>query len=101
MQNFTKITQRNFALIATAAVMAFAGTAVRAETNDDMSFSGMFKADRLDANKDGMVSKAEFMAMMEKAWDMKSKEMKVSSDKMTMQQMTAFNQWLSRGEKNK
>ena len=81
--------------------MAFAGTAVRAETADDMSFSGMFKADRLDGNKDGMVSKAEFMAMMDKAWDMKSKEMKVSGDKMTMQQMAAFNQWLSRGEKNK
>ena len=95
------ISKRNFALVASALALGFAGTAVRAETNDDMSFSGMFKADRLDAIKDGMISKAEFMAMMDKAWDMKSKEMKVSGDKMTMQQMAAFNQWLSRGEKNK
>ena len=29
------------------------GTAARAETNDDMSYSGMFKADRIDKNKDG------------------------------------------------
>ena len=85
--------------LATAASLGSAGLA-HAETNDDMSFSGMFKADRIDGNKDGMVSKAEFMAMMEKAYDMKAKEMKAKPVGMTMEQFKAFTAWLSRGEKN-
>jgi hypothetical protein len=85
--------------LATAAALSSAMPA-RAETHDDMSFSGMFKADRIDGNKDGMVSKAEFLAMMEKAYDMKAKEMKAKTVGMSMEQFKAFSSWLSRGEKN-
>jgi Ni2+-binding GTPase involved in maturation of urease and hydrogenase len=93
--------RQRFLILAIATAAALGGaTSARAETNDDMSFSGMFKADRLDVNKDNMVSKAEFLAMMDKAYDMKAKEMKAKSMGMTMEQFKAFSAWLSRGEKN-
>lgn len=40
-------------------------------------YSRLFEMRQMDSNKDGMVSKAEFLAMAAKAWDMKSAEMKV------------------------
>jgi hypothetical protein len=79
-------TRQILAIVSTALALGAFGSAARAETNDDMSFSGMFKADRIDKNKDKMVSKAEFLEMMGKMWDMKSKEMKAKDDKFTMEQ---------------
>jgi hypothetical protein len=79
-------TRHILAIVSTALALSAFGTTARAETNDDMSFSGMFKADRIDKNKDKMVSKAEFLEMMSKMWDMKAKEMKAKDDKFTMQQ---------------
>jgi hypothetical protein len=73
---------RRLALVTATLALALAGTAARAETNDDMSFSGMFKVDRIDRNKDKMVSRAEFLDQMGKVWDMKAKEMKVKDTKM-------------------
>ncbi len=75
-------TQRFVAALSAAVLLSTAMTATRAEKDDDMSFSGMFKMDRIDKNKDGMVSKAEFMAMMGKVYDMKAKEMKVKGGMM-------------------
>lgn len=40
-------------------------------------YSRLFEMRQMDSNKDGMVSKAEFLAMAAKAWDMKAAEMKV------------------------
>lgn len=71
------------AILSTAIALGAAGTAARATTQDDMSFSGMFKMDRIDKNKDKMVSKAEFLEMMGKVYDMKAKEMKVKGGMMT------------------
>lgn len=70
------------ALVAAALALSLAGTAARAESNDDMSFSGMYKVDRIDRNKDKMVSRAEFLEQMGKVWDMKAREMKVKDMKM-------------------
>ena len=84
-----------------ALALTTSSLAVRAEGNDDMSFSGMFKLDRIDKNKDGMVSKAEFLEMMGKAYDMKAKEMKVKGGMMGTDDYKAFSAFLSRGEKNK
>ena len=64
---------------------------------DDNSFSGMFKMAMMDTDKDGMVSKAEFLAMMSKVWDMKAKEMAVKGDKMSGDEMKKMVVWLSRG----
>lgn len=84
------------ALTAALALGAF-GTAARAETNDDMSFSGMFKIDRIDRNKDGMVSKAEFLEMMGKVYDMKLKEMKVKGDKVTAAELQQIMMYFKAG----
>jgi hypothetical protein len=75
--------KRLIAVLSTALALGAFGTAARAETNDDMSFSGMFKLDRIDKNKDKMVSRAEFLEMMGKVYDMKAKEMKVKGGNMT------------------
>jgi Ca2+-binding EF-hand superfamily protein len=89
--------KRFITIVATALVLGAAGTAVRAESNDDMSFSGMFKMDRLDKNKDGMVSKAEFMTMMDKVWEMKTKEMKVKGGKMSAEDFNQVLMYLKAG----
>ena len=73
---------RRIALATATLALALAGTAARAETADDMSFSGMVQLDRIDRNKDKMVSRAEFLDQMGKVWDMKAKEMKVKDMKM-------------------
>ncbi len=82
-------------------LLAGAGTLTRAETSDDMSFSGMFTSDRIGARKDTMMKKADFLAMAGKAWDMKAKEMKLQGDAMNATQYADFTRFLSRGEKNK
>lgn len=88
-------------LMAISFALVAGSTAARAETNDDVSFSGMFKMEMMDKNKDSMVSKSEFMAMMGKAWDMKAKDMKLKGDKMSDTEFKSFVGFLSRGEKNK
>ena len=90
-----------FPLIAISFALIAGSSAARAETNDDASFSGMFKPAMMDTNKDGMVSKAEFLAAMGKAWDMKAKEMMVKGDMMADVDFKSFMGFLSRGEKNK
>jgi Ca2+-binding EF-hand superfamily protein len=75
-------TTKLIATLSTALALGTFGAVAQAETNDDMSFSGMFKMERLDKNKDGMVSKEEFLEMMGKVYDMKAKEMKVKGGKM-------------------
>jgi len=82
-------------LLATALVLA-TGTA-RAESMDDNSFSGMYKMERLDKNKDGMVSKAEFIEMMGKVWDMKAKEMKLKADKANAKEIEQILMYLRAG----
>lgn len=40
-------------------------------------YSRLFEMREMDRNKDGMITKEEFLAMVSKAWDMKAAEMKV------------------------
>ena len=52
-------------------------------------------AEIIDANKDGMVSKKEFMDAMSKTWDMhmmeaKKADPKMAKDRMTLQQYLEF-----------
>ena len=54
-----------------------------------------FQMDKVDMNKDGMVSKKEFMEAMGKTWDMhmaeaKKADPKMPKDKMTLQQYVEF-----------
>jgi Ca2+-binding EF-hand superfamily protein len=64
--------------IATVALFPVA----HAETMDDMRFGDIVTVKMMDKNKDGMVSRAEFIEMMGKVWDMKAKKMGVKGDRM-------------------
>lgn len=71
--------------------------AVSAETFEDMSFDGMMKMPMLDANKDGKVSKKEFLDMMGKMWDAKMKKMSVAGDAVSEAQMREILMYLKAG----
>ena len=78
-------------LIASLAIAAAAlcgtGSALAAgEAGDFYMFSEIMAMKMMDKDKDGMVSKKEYMDMMSKAWDMNAKKMGVKGDKMTTQQ---------------
>lgn len=79
------------ALVITAAtaLVGISGPARAVEgTQDD--FMLLFKMSNMDKNKDGMVSKKEFMAMMDKAYDMKAKGMGAKAGLMTEAQIKEF-----------
>ena len=90
-------TKRLIATLSAALALGTFGLAAHAETNDDMSFSGMFKMVKVDKNKDGMVSRAEFIEMMGKIYDMKAKEMKVKGDKMSQAEIQQIMMYLKAG----
>jgi Ca2+-binding EF-hand superfamily protein len=72
-------------VIATAVAGLSAPARAQEGTQDD--FMLLFKMQMMDKNKDGMVSKKEFIAMMEKAHDMKAKAMGAEGGLMTEAQM--------------
>lgn len=77
-------------LIATLAVATagFAGPALAQEgTQDDFM---LFRMAMVDKNKDGMVSKKEVMAMIEKAYDMAAKKMGAKNGLLSEAQMREF-----------
>jgi hypothetical protein len=93
---------RLISILATSLVLTAFGGGARAAGNED--FFVMFSTAQIDGcvdgKKDGMVSKAEFMTMMEKAWANKAKEMNVKGDKMSTEDFKKLMGWFSRGEKN-
>lgn len=84
------------AAIVAVSLMALAAPA-QAQTQDDMSFAGMLKIDRIDSNKDRMVSRAEFLAQMGKIWDMKMKQMRITRDLLNEQEMQQILQYMRAG----
>ncbi len=79
-------------LIVAAAFVAMNSMAASHATGD-MKPAEMMKAPMMDTNKDGMVSKAEFLEMAGKMYDMKAKEMKAKDGMMTHSQFQDF--WIS------
>ena len=75
-------------VIATAAAGLSAPVRAQEGTQDD--FMLLFKMQMMDKNKDSMVSKKEFMAMMDKAYDMKAKAMGAKGGMMSEAQMREF-----------
>jgi Ca2+-binding EF-hand superfamily protein len=66
---------RPIAATATAVLTLLLATApARAETEADMSFDGMVKMVRMDKNKDGRVSRKEFLDRMSTVWDMRARK---------------------------
>jgi Ca2+-binding EF-hand superfamily protein len=80
------------AVLVIATATAFAGLSgpARAQEGTQDDFMLFFKMKMIDADKDGMVSKKEFMAMMEKAYDMKAKAMGAKGGMITEAQMKEF-----------
>lgn len=66
-----------------AALLAGVGAA-HADGIENMGFGDVMSMKMIDTNKDGMVSKAEFLDMMGKLFDAKAKKMGVKGGKMTL-----------------
>jgi hypothetical protein len=80
-----------------AATLLAAGTAFAAGSTEYYPFSEIMAMKMMDKNKDGMVSKKEYMDMMSKAWDMNAAKMGVKGDKMTTDQFNQLLQYLKAG----
>jgi hypothetical protein len=91
-----KIAQR-LALTMIAAAALIGTTITRAETMDDMRFGDIATMKMMDKNKDGMVSKAEFLEMMGKVYDMKAKQMKSKGGVMSSVEFDEFAKYLRAG----
>jgi Ca2+-binding EF-hand superfamily protein len=85
-------------LVLTATVLAAAASFSLPSMAQEIKREEMvtfFQTPMIDANKDGMVSKKEFMDAMAKAWDMhmaeaKKADPKMPKDKMTLPQYIEF-----------
>lgn len=77
-------------IVATATALAGLSGAARAQEGTQDDFMLFFKMKMMDKNADGMVSKQEFMAMMDKAYDMKAKAMGAKGGMITEAQMKEF-----------
>jgi hypothetical protein len=65
---------------------AFFAVNAMADTLPGTKIAEMMTVKMIDTNKDGMVSKAEFLAMAGKAFDMKATEMKAKDSKLKADQ---------------
>ena len=59
-------------------------------------YSRLMEMREMDKNKDGMISKEEFLDMIGKAWDMKLEEMKVHTDTLSPEHIKELEKTLGR-----
>ena len=92
-----KLTLRHLvrATAAVAAIASFSLPVLAQDVRREDSVTYYLQMDKVDANKDGMVSKKEFMDAMARTWDMHMAEArkadpKMMKDKMTLQQYREF-----------
>ena len=78
-----------------AVAIAVAATGTAALAQGDI-YSRLFEMKQMDSDKDGMVSKDEFLAMVAKLWDMHSLEVKIKGNKMTPEQTKELEKVLGR-----
>jgi Ca2+-binding EF-hand superfamily protein len=83
--------------LAAATLLCAAGTASAAGSSEYFPFAEIMSMKMIDKDKDGMVSKKEFMDMMSMAWDMNAKKMGVKGDKMKAEDFTQLMQYLKAG----
>jgi len=70
-----------------AATLVATNSFAAAHAAGEMKASDMTKMPMMDTNKDGMVSKEEFLAAMGKVFDMKAKEMGAKDGKLDAGQL--------------
>ena len=78
-----------------AVALALAGTSAAALADGDI-YSRLMDMRAMDRNRDGMVSKEEFLAMVAKAWDMHAQENKVRNGKLNPEQLKELEKVLGR-----
>ncbi|HSI53225.1 MAG TPA: EF-hand domain-containing protein [Ramlibacter sp.] len=85
--------------IALATAVLASGTAFAAgPTNAEYyAFQEIMSMKMIDKNKDGMVSKKEFMDMMTMAWEMNAKKMGTKGEMMSDAQFKEFLMYLKAG----
>jgi len=93
----TTTTATRFTLAALGVALAVAAPLARAETMDDMRFGDIATVKMMDKNKDGMVSKAEFLEMMGKLYDAKAKKMGSKNGVMNSAEFDEFTKYLRAG----
>lgn len=93
-----KLKQLTTALALTAAMLAAGTTFAASPTNAEYyPFAEIMSMKMIDKNKDGMVSRKEFMDMMTMAWDMNAKKMGVKGEMMTDAQFKEVLMYLRAG----
>ena len=82
-----------------AAMLLAGGTAFAAGPTgaEYYPFQEIMSMKMIDKNKDGMVSKKEFMDMMGMAWDINTKKMGAKGDKVTPDQFKEILMYLKAG----
>jgi hypothetical protein len=92
-----KLSLRQLVLASTvlAATASFSLPSLAQDVRREDSVTYYLQKEMVDANKDGMVSKKEFMDAMAKTWDMhmaeaKKADPKMMKDRMTLQQYLEF-----------
>ena len=94
-----KLSLRRIVLASTllAATASFSLPTLAQDVRREDAVTYYLQRDRIDANKDGMVSKKEFMEAMSRTWDMHMAEAKKAAapdakvkDRMTLQQYLEF-----------
>lgn len=78
-----------------AVALALAGGSAGALADGDI-YSRLMEMRAMDSDRDGMVSKEEFLAMIAKAWDTHTLEIKVRGGKMTPEQLRQLEKVLGR-----
>ena len=91
--------QRTATRLALAASLLATGSAFAAgPTNAEYyPFAEVMAMKMMDKNRDGMVSKKEFLDMMAMSWDMNAKKMGVKGDRMTPDQFQEILMYLKAG----
>ena len=85
--------------LAIASALFASGTAFAANptSGEFYPFADVMSMKMIDKNKDGMVSKKEFMDMMTMAWEMNAKKMGSKNDMMSDAQFKEFLMYLKAG----
>ena len=83
--------------LAVSLMSAGSAFAAGADGNDWQKFLDLTAMKAIDKNKDGMVSKQEYMDMMAKAWDMNATKMGARNGLMTPEQFKQFQAYFMAG----
>jgi hypothetical protein len=93
-----KFKQIAASLAACGALLASGSALAAGPTNAEYyPFAEIMAMKMMDKNKDGMVSKKEFMNMMTMAWEMNAKKMGSKAEMMTDAQFKEFLMYLKAG----